>query len=58
MLLDVRRWFPDRQLVLVGDGAYANENMFSEWNDLAEHVAYVGVMRSDAAVKRKREKQG
>jgi hypothetical protein len=50
MLLDVRSWFPDRQLVLVGDGAYASEKMFSQWSDLAEHVKYVGVMRSDAAL--------
>jgi hypothetical protein len=50
MLLDVRSWFPDRQLVLVGDGAYASEKMFSSWKDLREHVTYVGVMRSDAAL--------
>jgi len=50
MLIEVRSWFPERQLVLVGDGAYANENMFSQWSDLAEHVKYVGVMRKDAAL--------
>jgi hypothetical protein len=50
MLIEVRSWFPRRQLVLVGDGAYANENMFSQWSDLAEHVTYVGVMRNDAAL--------
>jgi len=50
MLLDVCQWFPDRQLILVGDGASANEKMFSQWSDLAEHVKYVGVMRSDAAL--------
>jgi len=50
MLLEVRRWFPNRQLVLIGDGAYANETMFSGWSDLAKHVKYVGVMRSDAAL--------
>jgi len=50
MLLDVRSWFPDRQLVLVGDGAYANESMFASWSDLAEQVKYVGVMRCDAAL--------
>ena len=36
MLLDVRSWFPDRQLVLVRDGAYANENKFPQWSDLAQ----------------------
>ena len=50
MLLDVRSWFPDRHLVLIGDGAYASEKMFSPWKDLAKHVTYVGVMRSDAAL--------
>lgn len=50
MLLEVHSWFPDRQLVLVGDGAYANETLFSQWSDLAQHVTYVGVMRKDAAL--------
>ena len=50
MSIDVRSWFPEGQLVLVGDGAYANENMFFQWSDLAEHVKQVGVMRNDAAL--------
>ena len=50
MVIDVRSWFPDRQLVLVGDGVYANERMFSQWSDLDEHVKYVGMMRCDAAL--------
>jgi hypothetical protein len=50
MLLDVSQWFPKRELVLIGDGAYANESLFSQWNDLAATVRYVGVLRCDAAL--------
>ena len=38
MSIDVRSWFPEGQLVLVSDGAHANENTFFQWSDLAEHV--------------------
>lgn len=47
MLGDVLEWFPDRKLVLLGDGAYSAENLLG---DLDKRVTYVGVMRSDAAI--------
>jgi len=47
MLRDVFEWFPDRQLVLLGDGAYSAKNLLG---DLDERVTHVGVMRSDAAI--------
>jgi hypothetical protein len=47
MLHDILRWFPDRQVVLVGDGAYAANNLLL---DLDERVTYVGVIRCDAAI--------
>jgi hypothetical protein len=50
MLQNVQRWFPDRQLVLVGDGAYANEKLLSDWDGWAKGVEFVGVIRSDAAL--------
>jgi hypothetical protein len=47
MLRDVLGWFPDRKLVLLGDGAYSTTNLLG---DLDEQVTHVGVMRSDAAI--------
>jgi hypothetical protein len=47
MLQDVLGWFPDRKLVLVGDGAYSANNLLG---DLDQRVTYVGVMRADAAL--------
>jgi hypothetical protein len=47
MLHDILRWFPDRKLVLVGDGAYSVNNLLG---DLDDRVTYVGVMRADAAI--------
>jgi hypothetical protein len=47
MLLDVLEWFPHRQLVLLGDGAYSAKNLLG---DLDERVTHVGIMRSDAAI--------
>lgn len=47
MLLDILGWFPDRKLVLIGDGAYSAGNLLG---DLDPRVTYVGVMRADAAL--------
>jgi len=47
MLRDVLTWFPDRKLVLLGDGAYSTEKLLA---DLDPRVTHVGVMRSDAAL--------
>lgn len=47
MLQDILSWFPDRKLVLVGDGAYATKNLLG---NLDERVTYLGVMRCDAAL--------
>lgn len=47
MLQDLLGWFPDRKLVFVGDGAYSASNLLA---DLDPRVAYVGVMRADAAI--------
>ena len=46
MLQDVLRWFPDRELVFIGDGAYSAKNLLG---DLNPRVTYLGVMRGDAA---------
>jgi hypothetical protein len=47
MLRDILEWFPDRELVFLGDGAYSTKNLLG---DLDPRVTYVGVMRSDAAI--------
>jgi hypothetical protein len=47
MLQDLLRWFPDRRLVFIGDGAYSAGNFLA---DLDLRVTYVGVMRADAAI--------
>lgn len=47
MLLTVQGWFPDRELVLVGDGGYAATGLLA---DLPAGVTFVGRMRGDAAV--------
>lgn len=45
MLADVLAWFPDRRLVLVGDGGFSAKNLLL---DLDPRVTYVGLMRRDA----------
>ncbi len=47
MLQDVLSWFPDRKVLLVGDGGYSAQNLL---RDLDERVRYVGLMRGDAAL--------
>lgn len=47
MLAEVLAWFPDRRLVLCGDGAYAAEGLL---RDLDGRVTFVGRLRGDAAV--------
>ena len=47
MLAEVLRWFPDRQIVLIGDGGYAGHGLLA---DLDPRVQYVGRMRGDAEI--------
>lgn len=47
MLQDVLSWFPDRKLLLVGDGGYSAQKLL---RNLDERVRYVGLMRGDAAL--------
>jgi hypothetical protein len=47
MLQDILEWFPERKLVLLGDGAYSTKNVLA---GLDPRVTYVGVMRADAAI--------
>jgi len=45
MIEEVAQWFPDRRLLLIGDGAYSAKNLV---RDLNPRVRYVGLMRKDA----------
>lgn len=47
LLEEVVGWFPNRDLILIGDGGYANQALLT---DLPERVTFVGRMRLDAAV--------
>jgi hypothetical protein len=47
MLEQVVAWFPKRDLILIGDGGYANQTLLT---DLPERVTFVGRMRLDAAL--------
>lgn len=47
MLLEVQGWFPGRQLILVGDGAYACQ---ATLEPLPAGVTFVGRLRGDAAL--------
>jgi hypothetical protein len=47
MLADVLGWFPTRNFILVGDGAYACKEML---RDLPGRTTFVGRMRGDAAL--------
>jgi DDE superfamily endonuclease len=47
MLQDILEWFPERKLVLLGDGAYSTKNLLG---GLDPRATYVGVMRADAAI--------
>jgi DDE superfamily endonuclease len=45
LLDEVAQWFPERELLLVGDGAYSAKNLLKGLN---ARVQYVGLMRKDA----------
>ena len=47
LLAEVLRWFPERQIVLIGDGAYAAQGLLGS---LDPRVRYVGRMRGDAEI--------
>lgn len=48
MLRALMAWLPDRNLVLLGDGGFANKNLLKKLD--RTRVTFIGVIRSDAAV--------
>jgi hypothetical protein len=47
MLDDVLAWFPEREFIFLGDGAYSTKILLDE---LDPRITYIGVMRGDAAI--------
>jgi hypothetical protein len=47
MLADLLAWFPNHQLILIGDGGFSANTLLK---GLDERVTYVGLMRGDAAL--------
>src|SRR5262249_22448989 len=46
LLEEVAAWFPRRDIILIGDGGYANKTLLT---DLPERVTFLARMRLDAA---------
>ena len=50
MVLQLRRWLPNRPLVLVGDSGYAVLNLLHFCQSLHDPVAFITRLRLDAAL--------
>ena len=50
MLLVLRRWYPDREIVAVADGAYASLKVLDRCRKLSDPITFVTRLRLDAAL--------
>src|ERR687897_3180436 len=50
LLLQVRRWYPEREIVAVADGAYASLKLLHRCPSLSRPVAFITRLRLDAAL--------
>jgi len=50
MIFQLRRWLPDRQIVIVGDSTYAALDLLNACQTLIEPVTFVTQLRMDAAL--------
>ncbi len=50
LLLLVRRWWPDREIVAVGDGQYASLKLLDRCRKLSNPITFVTRLRLDAAL--------
>ncbi len=50
LLLQVRRWYPEREIVAVADGAYASLKLLDRCRSLSRPVAFITRLRLDAAL--------
>jgi hypothetical protein len=50
LLLQLRRWYPEREIVAVADGAYASLKLLDRCQSLSRPVAFITRLRLDAAL--------
>ena len=50
LLLQVRRWFPQREIVAVADGAYASLKLLDRCRGLRKPITFITRLRLDAAL--------
>jgi hypothetical protein len=50
LLLQIRRWYPERDIVVVADGAYASLKLLDRCRSLSRPVTFVTRLRLDAAL--------
>jgi DDE superfamily endonuclease len=50
LLLQIRRWYPEREIVVVADGAYASLKLLDRCRSLSKPVAFITRLRLDAAL--------
>ena len=50
MLLVLRRWYPEREIVAVADGAYASLKLLDRCRKLSRPITFVSRLRLDAAL--------
>jgi DDE superfamily endonuclease len=50
LLLQVRRWYPEREIVAVADGAYASLKLLNRCRRLSRPVTFITRLRLDAAL--------
>jgi hypothetical protein len=50
LLLQVRRWYPEREIVVVADGAYASLKLLNRCRSLSRPVIFITRLRLDAAL--------
>jgi hypothetical protein len=50
LLLQVRRWYPEREIVAVADGGYAALKLLDRCRSLSEPITFITRLRLDAAL--------
>jgi hypothetical protein len=50
MLVVLRRWYPEREIVAVADGAYASLKLLDRCRKLSDPITFVTRLRLDAAL--------
>jgi DDE superfamily endonuclease len=50
LLLQIRRWYPEREIVVVADGAYASLKLLDRCRSLSRSMTFITRLRLDAAL--------